>query len=266
MRGLRAAPGAQRPHAAFRQRPIARLRWPPPSRPAAAGVDLERAYTSHTYAPPPYLDGCTASIVPGAARRLPGRLPGPPGCARAGRADPPRPPPPDHRAAGSGLGIVATRDLRPGQLLMVVDPLCVIYGARGLAPENAQLAALLLARAPGLGERQRRWLALLLSRLPADGEAAAGEATQQQLQQALALLHAGDASEQPGGPPPEQQQPQEQQLALLPPALGEAAAGALVSSFAYCERYEDLAVCELRDQEPESFAGLWPAFALMNHS
>jgi hypothetical protein len=161
---------------------------------------------------------------------------------------------------------------------MVVEPLCVVYGPRGLAPENELLAQLLLARAPGLGARQRRWLALLLSRLPADGKGAAGEATQQQLEQALVLLH-GDgadggadaaaataASSDASSEQRAEQAEQQQQQLLLAPVLGAQAAGALVSSFAYCERYEDLAVCELREQEPESFAGLWPAFALMNHS
>jgi hypothetical protein len=166
---------------------------------------------------------------------------------------------------------------------MVVDPLCVSYGPRGLAPDNQQLAQLLRSQHPGLSKQQQRWMALLLARLPADREGAAVEATQQQLQQALALLHGDElgggsstadaqrgtepsAAAAPGSGgdelPPQQQQQHGQQL----PGLDAQAAAALVSSFAYSERYEDLAVCKLKDHEPESFAGIWPAFALMNHS
>lgn len=40
----------------------------------------------------------------------------------------------------------------------------------------------------------------------------------------------------------------------------------LVSKCSFGERYEDLAAAALRDASPESFLGLWPEFALMNHS
>ena len=33
-----------------------------------AHVDLQQAYTSQTYTAPPYISGCTASIIPGTGR------------------------------------------------------------------------------------------------------------------------------------------------------------------------------------------------------
>jgi hypothetical protein len=184
---------------------------------------------------------------------------------------------------------------------MVVDNLCVCYGLRGLAPENSQLADVLLGQFKSMDERQQRWLALLLSRLPAEGEEFT-EATEQQLQEAIALMSddatssntgvrtlgsspivhegldkptpsmqaqqdAAPAAPSAGASSPSPQLPQGVTLDHLKLAgLDADTAAALVSSFAYSERYEDLAISELKEQQPESFLGLWPEAALINHS
>lgn len=184
---------------------------------------------------------------------------------------------------------------------MVVDNLCVCYGLRGLAPENSQLADVLLGQSNSMDDRQQRWLTLLLSRLPAEGEEFT-EATEQQLQEAIALMSNSETSSNNGAstlgsapivhegldhPTPSMQAQQDAVPAA--PAAGASSpspqppegvtldhlklagldadtAAALVSSFAYSERYEDLAISELKEQQPESFLGLWPEAALLNHS
>ena len=55
--------------------------------------------------------------------------------------------------AGKGRGVVATRDLAAGDLVMVCDPLAVLRGPDGQRPEAEALVDLVL----GSGRYQSRW-------------------------------------------------------------------------------------------------------------
>lgn len=271
-------------------------------------------------------------------------------------------------SAGKGIGLVATRNIASGEVLLVSQPLGVVFGRRGAIPDNASLTQLLAQRE--FPRDALPWFAALLAgsgagggasgRSDAAGNAAAaamgaagmeerqagpasvegaanatdaletleGEASRLAL--VRALLHgkaaassaAGDAAvgepaaapegalhggveSTPGAAPgvddhaaavamegdgavsgtcvpdstpapsgaPAAAHPLESSSASSPAAplyatapLSEQQLDDLVSAAAYGEAYEDLAAAELREQPPESYLGLWPEFALLNHA
>ncbi|MEW5313963.1 MAG: hypothetical protein WDW38_005493 [Sanguina aurantia] len=61
--------------------------------------------------------------------------------------------------AGKGIGLVATRDVSRGELLLVSEPLAVVFGPQGTVPTNGQLEQQLSS--PQLTHNQRAWLQLL---------------------------------------------------------------------------------------------------------
>jgi len=143
-------------------------------------------------------------------------------------------------APGKGRGLFATRDLAPGELVLVCAPL--LYAAsegEGDIPSTEEMAARLETEA--LGATARAW---------------------------LAGLHAGDEYASPKPLPP---------LGAPLAAGGDAATlteeeVAREARFAVCalnvygEEAQDLAASAARGEGASGHLGLWPEFALLNHS
>lgn len=258
---------------------------------------------------------------------------------------------------GKGLGLFATRDVSRGELLLVSEPLAVVYGPQGDVPSNSQLEQQL--RSPQLTYDQQAWLQLLYSSdlaptpyptaqgrsrnstssgtpsvlqlLPHErlsgvlqllhGDVGVMEEAARQAQQRLLQeshpVHSSSSSATPdcastsnpglsysfdpsdrqaeqqptASPNPEpllsnisarhlfsplptppiasaQDRSSSSHYNSLPPhpVFDAATLQALVSANCYGEASEDVAVAELRDIQPESYLGMWPEFALANHS
>lgn len=162
--------------------------------------------------------------------------------------------------AGKGLGLAASRDLLPGQLLLVCEPLALLQGAAGSIPANAALAAALAAEP--LGPLQQQWLRILLA-----GEAPGG--TAERLQQARQLLQEGNDHGNSGAGPAAETAAAVVAAAPAPADADGAAEAALLDFVArncYGEAQEDVAVCSLRQVTPESYLGVWPEACLLNHA
>ncbi|MEW5303772.1 MAG: hypothetical protein WDW36_006431 [Sanguina aurantia] len=186
--------------------------------------------------------------------------------------------------AGSGVGFVATRDVREGEVLLVSPPLFPPLSGpnRTQPPSGLELAHHVQALQPGFSSETQRWLRLLRggdadsdsegggapllqgprqspSRQPDGGGAAAGV---QRLSRLRQLLPA--SSEDGGG----EGGVSVWEVEVLP-SLDWAAITAAVNFNSYADIGEDAAVVACRGggvTQSRSFAGMWGSFSLLNHS
>ena len=234
--------------------------------------------------------------------------------------------------AGKGLGLRATRDLMPGELVMVSRPLGVVYGPSGRVPFNAELAGAVSEAAAARGQPDEEeslaggWIQLLRTTRgggaphETSGGGSDGGGDGLSLARALLLGRGGDGGETASADGADE-------AGALSEMTGAAGAATHVSEAVSCNSYgepcEDVAVAELRvglsccswlcsrlspiwyslnalllstwggqqclgtyttkpfwltppplppsphppqDTEPLAFNGLWPEFALLNHS
>jgi SET and MYND domain-containing protein len=197
--------------------------------------------------------------------------------------------------AGKRYGLTATQNLPVGSLLLVVPPLVAAYGEGGAAPANEELVTQLDGQQ--LLPWQLQWLRLLYREPAAAAAAAAVEDRQLAVDDSS---NNNSLSDDVQGGSTQQQHGSSSQLALLqqlllqgdsfqqtPPADNTPAAAAaiadssiasitcpfstqqlqqLIAENAYSEASEDIGASLLRELSPESVTGLWPEFALLNHS
>jgi SET and MYND domain-containing protein len=206
-------------------------------------------------------------------------------------------------AAGKRYGLTATQNLSVGSLLLVVPPLVTAYGDSGAAPANEELLTQLDGQQ--LPPWQLQWLRLLY-RDPTSPAAAAAAAVAQDNQVAPDGSSVSSTSDQGQESNSQLQQQQDivllQQLLQqrdafsdtapglnTPAAAADTATAAAAAAFdasiasiacpfnaeqlqqmilenAYSEPSEDSGASLLRELTPESVTGLWPEFALLNHS
>ncbi|GLC45339.1 hypothetical protein PLESTF_001753100 [Pleodorina starrii] len=151
---------------------------------------------------------------------------------------------------GKGRGLVAQRELRPGELVMAVQPIAVLHGPQDSMPSPDSLLD---------------WLEATWQSMPPHHRAALR-------QMFVGRPTASTASDS--------QRPTDQPTASSPPASSAAVGGssggdstsgldfrAVVSYNAYGDEYEDLPAADLRGgPPPQSHVGLWPYFSNINHA
>ncbi|KAF6262337.1 hypothetical protein COO60DRAFT_649132 [Scenedesmus sp. NREL 46B-D3] len=197
---------------------------------------------------------------------------------------------------GKGRGVFTTAAVAAGDLLLVAQPLALLYCEEGTTPENEELADTLTAavvataaaaEAPSSSSSSSSssgglelWQQHALLQLRAAGEGQDGTAAeqhQQLLQQLLgdpsvvaAELRTAQASSSSSSSSAEASKQQPQELAPLPPAPGAlpSADKLLQVVHANCtgEEFEDAALTLLRGSTSCGHLGIWPAAAMINHA
>ena len=150
--------------------------------------------------------------------------------------------------AGKGLGLRATRDLMPGELVLVSRPLGIVYGPSGRVPSNAELARAISEAAARGQEAEEpsavKWIQLL--RATRGGEAShetgsGGDGLS--LACALLLGRGGDGGETASADGADE-------AGAVSEMAGAAGAATDISEAVSCNSYgeacEDVAVAELR--------------------
>lgn len=160
--------------------------------------------------------------------------------------------------AGKGRGVVATRDVDPGELLLICSAAAVVTGPPGQQQSPRKLAAALAA-----ANSSTAALAAVFDGSAASAATAVDLATASAA--AAAAAPAGTSTARLDGTIPP-----------TPPSIATSNASAvssvtptlqsLVDLNCFGEQYGDAAALSLRRERFCSYLGLWPAFALLNHA
>ncbi|GAX85031.1 hypothetical protein CEUSTIGMA_g12451.t1 [Chlamydomonas eustigma] len=145
---------------------------------------------------------------------------------------------------GRGRGLVAVTPLEIGQLVAVSTPLGILFCEEGNTPENEELADHMLATSK-LSSAQHG----LLDRLH-DGDASKTWASDQGLIVGRTILEEAAMGEGP-----------KRHINESAERLYD-----IVNINCIGEEFQDLAICNLREEESKGHIGLWPEAALINHS
>ncbi|WIA18501.1 hypothetical protein OEZ85_009954 [Tetradesmus obliquus] len=200
-------------------------------------------------------------------------------------------------APGKGWGLFTTAAVAAGDLLLVAQPLALLYCEEGTTPENEELAEALAAAAAATaaaagaqpassssssgssGGGLSLWQQHALLQLRATGEGPDTAAVDPQLLQQLL----GDPADVIAAPQIDQassnssseeastqQQQQQQQVAPLPPASAALPGADRVLQIVHAnctgEEFEDAALALLRGSTSCGHLGVWPAAAMINHA
>lgn len=163
--------------------------------------------------------------------------------------------------AGKRYGLTATQNLSVGSLLLVVPALAVAFGPTGAAPSNADLAALLDGQQ--LDPLQLQWLRLLY-RPTTEGQQQ--QQQQDELQLLQQLLLQGETAAAPATAAAGQQGRQDLSIVSVANPFTSDQIQQIIAENTYSEISEDIGASLLRELDPEGITGLWPEYALLNHS
>ncbi|GIL87194.1 hypothetical protein Vretimale_14286 [Volvox reticuliferus] len=154
---------------------------------------------------------------------------------------------PDHNPnnPGKGRGVVAQKEMRPGDLVMAVQPVVILHGPQGAMPPPDALVGHLKALWPTMTSQHRTAVRQMFA--GSTTPATTSEGRRRQATDYAAWTESTAST-----------------------AAGDAAAvdfQAVVSYNAYGDEYEDLPSADLRGGgPPRSHVGIWPHFCTLNHA
>ncbi|GIM10715.1 hypothetical protein Vretimale_14286 [Volvox reticuliferus] len=146
---------------------------------------------------------------------------------------------------GKGRGVVAQKEMRPGDLVMAVQPVVILHGPQGAMPPPDALVGHLKALWPTMTSQHRTAVRQMFA--GSTTPATTSEGRRRQATDYAAWTESTAST-----------------------AAGDAAAvdfQAVVSYNAYGDEYEDLPSADLRGGgPPRSHVGIWPHFCTLNHA